>query len=51
MCIPCMETIYQFKTLNRDYDDFTITPTISPEIDPISNKLFSGDEFSFSEQK
>jgi len=45
-----MVTIYQFQSLSRDYDDINVTPNISVNIDPILNKLFSGDEFSVSEQ-
>ena len=46
-----METIYKFQSLSRDYDDTTITPDISVNIDAISNNLFSGDEFTFFNQE
>ena len=46
-----METIYKFQSLSRDYDETNITPDISVNIDPISNNLFSGDEFTYSSQE
>lgn len=46
-----METIYKFQSLSRDYDETNITPDISVNIDPISNNLFSGDEFTFFNQE
>jgi len=43
-----METIYKFQSLSRDYDETNVTPDISVKVDPITNKFFSGDDFSFS---
>jgi exoribonuclease R len=43
-----METIYKFQSLSRDYDETNVTPDISVNVDPITNKLFSGDDFSYS---
>ena len=43
-----MNSPYYFQSISRTYDEFSITPMLSDPIDPIQNKLFSGDEFTYS---
>lgn len=44
-----MDPTYSFQSLSRNYDEFSITPVLLDQFDPIQNKLFSGDEFNYSE--
>lgn len=44
-----MNSTYYFQSISRTYNEFSITPMLLEPIDPIQNKLFSGDEFTYSE--
>jgi exoribonuclease R len=44
-----MNTNYLFQSNNRDYSEWSLNQTLELNIDPISHKLFSGDQFSLSE--
>ena len=43
-----MNSTYYFQSISRTYNEFSITPMLLEPIDPIQNKLFSGDEFTYS---
>ncbi len=43
-----MVLLYKFKSEDRDYTSWSTMPTTTINIDPISNHLLSGDEFTLS---